>query len=271
VRRSAISLLEWAPELFALLPKTVAPSIAKRTLVRTETLAPGTWHMPASMGPRALGFMVLGGFVVRQLDLFGNAGTELLGAGDLLTRLDVAPSSIPTTSRWTVLSTTKLAVLDNGATARLSDLSGVMPELMRRAVQRSHAAKAQLALARIHPLSTRLHVLFWNLADRWGRRNNGDVLLDVPLSHQLLADLASACRPKVTQALGTLSELGLVSREGQGSWVISGRPPKLSRTGELAGPGLSRQPHCESAPPVPAGRCSGVSDPQPSRLVTLVP
>jgi hypothetical protein len=171
--------------------------------------------------------------VLRHLDIFDSRGTELLGAGDLLTHLYVAPGSVPAVMRWRILSRTQLAVLDDEATARLGRLPGVIPELMCRAVRRAHVAKAQLALARVHPLSTRLHVLFWNLADRWGRRENGDVHLDVPLSHKILADLACACRPKVTEALGTLSEQGLVTREGQRSaWVLSGTPPKPSRTGE---------------------------------------
>jgi hypothetical protein len=94
-----------------------------------------------------------------------------------------------------------------------------------------------VALTRIHPLPTRLHVMFWNLADRWGTRVDGGVQLDLPLSHQLLADLASAQRPKVTAALGVLSNQGTVTRERSGGrWVLSGPPPdprSLGANGEM--------------------------------------
>ncbi|MGH2973551.1 MAG: helix-turn-helix domain-containing protein [Solirubrobacterales bacterium] len=90
-------------------------------------------------------------------------------------------------------------------------------------------------MTRIHPLATRLHVLLWNLADRWGTRVNGSVQLDVPLSHQLLADLASTQRSKVTEGLATLISAGVVERNGaRGPWLLNGGPPEsIGSPGQL--------------------------------------
>jgi CRP-like cAMP-binding protein len=228
VRDSAASLVAADPELFGSVPEPLHSRAERQLIVRTGTLSPGAWRIPRSVRPNSLGFLVLSGFLLRELDLFNVKGTELLGAGDLLTSLDVGPTSVRSVGQWRVLAPTKLAFLDKRATERLGLLPGVVPELVRRAVRRSHAARAQLALARIHPLSTRLHVLFWNLADRWGKRARGIVQLEVPLSHQVLADLASAGRPKVTAALGTLAEQGLITRREPGRlWVVAGAPPKV--------------------------------------------
>jgi CRP-like cAMP-binding protein len=229
VSKGAISLVDADPDLFASVPGESCSRLAAKAIVRTKRLARGPWRFPRSFAPPSLGFLILTGLMLCELDLFDAKGIELLGPGDLVTPLDLTASSIRRSVRWKVLGPTEVAVLDDKATEDLGAVPGVMPELVRRATARSHAAEARLALARIHPLSTRIHVLFWNLADRWGQRRDGEIELDVPLSHQLLADLAAASRPRVSAALGELAQQGyLKQRTPRGPWVVCGPPPASS-------------------------------------------
>jgi hypothetical protein len=51
------------------------------------------------------------------------------------------------------------------------------------------------------------------------------VLLQLPLSHELLAQVVSSQRPSVTTALSELRERGRMERRDDGCWVLHGPPP----------------------------------------------
>jgi hypothetical protein len=68
-------------------------------------------------------------------------------------------------------------------------------------------------------------MLFWELADRWGRVHPDGVHLDLPLTHELLSHLAAARRPSVSGALTRLADSGRVKRVGR-AWVLTGDPPQ---------------------------------------------
>ena len=70
----------------------------------------------------------------------------------------------------------------------------------------------------------RLLMLFWHLADRWGRVGVEGVILPLSLTHSVLADLVAARRPTVTSALSELARDGLMRPYGEG-WLLSGEPP----------------------------------------------
>jgi hypothetical protein len=69
-------------------------------------------------------------------------------------------------------------------------------------------------------------VLFWFLADRWGGREAGQVVLKIPLQHELLSALVSAERASVSRSLKALSRRGQISRRADGYWVLHGVPPQ---------------------------------------------
>jgi hypothetical protein len=96
--------------------------------------------------------------------------------------------------------------------------------LAGRALKRSRRLVASMAIVQVPRLDDRLWMLFWELADRWGRVYPDGVHLDLPLTHELLSHLAAARRPSVSGALTRLAEAGRVKRVGR-SWVLSGRPP----------------------------------------------
>ena len=76
-----------------------------------------------------------------------------------------------------------------------------------------------------HPrVDMRLHMLFWHLADRWGRVRAHGTIVPLRLSHSVLADLVAARRPTVSSALSDLAERELVRPLDEG-WLLSGEPP----------------------------------------------
>jgi CRP/FNR family transcriptional regulator, cyclic AMP receptor protein len=79
----------------------------------------------------------------------------------------------------------------------------------------------------------RLILLFWELADRWGRVAPDGVSVPLPLTHQTLGRIIRAQRPSVTAALTELRERGFLGREADGTWVIHGDASEQLR--ELTG------------------------------------
>ena len=55
-------------------------------------------------------------------------------------------------------------------------------------------------------VNVRLQMLFWHLADRWGRVYPSGVRLSLPLTHRLLGQLVAAERPSISHALKRLAQ-----------------------------------------------------------------
>jgi DNA-binding transcriptional ArsR family regulator len=69
----------------------------------------------------------------------------------------------------------------------------------------------------------RLLILFWLLADRWGRVGTEGVYVTLPLTHEVLAMLIGAHRPTVTIALQRLTRAGFLIRERSDRWLLTNR------------------------------------------------
>jgi hypothetical protein len=68
-------------------------------------------------------------------------------------------------------------------------------------------------------------VLFWHLADRWGKVTKDGIVIPLKLTHQVLGRIVGAQRPSVTTALKTLTDRGALNRAPDGTWVLHGEPP----------------------------------------------
>jgi CRP-like cAMP-binding protein len=73
-------------------------------------------------------------------------------------------------------------------------------------------------------VDVRLHMLFWELADRWGRVHADGVHVHARLTHAMLGELVAARRPSVTKALKDLAERSVVRWTGK-HWLLKGQPP----------------------------------------------
>lgn len=220
-----VDVLEVDPDLAAGIPDEILPAAT----ARVERLAQGRW-VPSEPAPGEEGFglLVLSGFLVRRVGREGQFGAELLGPGDLL-RPWQAPGRLASRrfeSDWQVLTAAELAVLDAEFVARVGSSPQIAVRLVDRTMLRSRHLALALAAIQQRRVRERLQILFWLLADRWGRVTKDGVRVAVPLTHALLAELVAARRPSVSAALAALGAEGEVRRVGS-EWILSGSPPDL--------------------------------------------
>jgi CRP/FNR family transcriptional regulator, cyclic AMP receptor protein len=100
-----------------------------------------------------------------------------------------------------------------------------MRMLLERALGRTVRSSIHAALLQLSPVETRLLILFWFLAERWGRVIPAGILLKLRLSHQMLGQLVGCQRASVTTALHRIEESGLVTRRSDRTWLLHGSPP----------------------------------------------
>ena len=176
---------------------------------------------------RGAGLLVLSGMLLRRIRLDGRYGAELLGPGDLLRpweREDSA-ASIPRQEGWHVLAPSRMGILDLGFLHRCGAYPEISAALVGRALRRSRNLAVHMAIVHHPRIETRLSMLFWHLADRWGVMRGDGVTVPIKgLTHSLLAELIAAQRPTVSAALGALERTGTIIRVPAG-YRLHGSPP----------------------------------------------
>jgi CRP-like cAMP-binding protein len=222
-------------------------------------IPPGQWEAEELGGEGSgFGLLIVSGILCRRVVQGEFNGAELVGPGDLLRPWEGIGgwTSIPTEASWQVIEPGRLAVLDEGFVRRANAYPEVSIALVRRALQRSRYLAVLIAIISQRRIETRLTMLFWHLADRFGHVSGEWVEVPVPLTHGTLAELVAARRPSVTTALSHLNRREVVQRTPQG-WRLRGTvPPELL---EVQGVGVSGE----------AGRSVGA--PSSSSLETASP
>lgn len=173
-----------------------------------------------------IGLLILEGLVVRRLGMAGRFGAELLGEGDLLRpwQQEDTGTSLPRTGKWRVLQRGRVAMLDTEFAVRVSRYPEVISCLVGRALRRSRHMAVNMAIIHQPRIDVRVHMLLWELADRYGRVGREGVHLPLRLTHAMLGELVAARRPTVTKSLGELADRGLVRWTGN-EWLLMGDPP----------------------------------------------
>ncbi len=244
-------ILSEEPALAEAIPTAHRQQAVDECIAQIARIAPGRWRGEgAAIIREGIGLLVLQGLLIRRVGIDGRFGAELLGEGDLLRpwQGQDVPPTLPRTTGWRVLEPTRVAVLDLPAARRLARYPELTGRLVGRALERSRNLAVNMAIVHQPRVDVRLHMLFWQLADRWGRVRNDGVSVPLHLTHEVLADLVAARRPTVTSALSELADRSLV-RLIDTSWLLSGEPP-----GEL----LELQHDVES-PERPEGDLGGVA------------
>lgn len=177
------------------------------------------------------GLLVLSGVLVRRIGITDHIGAEMLGPGDLLRPLehDGEEATLPFEATWRALEVLRLAILDHRWSVRMCQFPDVGIALTARAMLRSRRLANTLVIASHPRLDERLRLLLWELADRYGTVHTDGVHLRLPLTHEVIAELAAARRPSVSTALGRLTRSGQVERR-DGLWVLHGEPPSQEET-----------------------------------------
>jgi CRP/FNR family cyclic AMP-dependent transcriptional regulator len=199
----------------------------EQCVARTVRLPRGRWGAQgAATVHDGIGLLILEGLLLRRVGIDGRFGAELLGEGDLLRpwQGENSTSTLTRTTGWRVLEPVRVALLDQEVERRFAAFPPLIGRLVGRALERSRNLSVNMAIVHQARVNVRLHMLFWHLADRWGRVGVKGVILPLSLTHSLLADLVAARRPTVTTSLAELAREGLVCPHGEG-WLLRGEPP----------------------------------------------
>jgi CRP/FNR family transcriptional regulator, cyclic AMP receptor protein len=224
-----VRVLECDPELGLRIPASSITRARCELLAPVQTVDRGVWDAPSAEHPPArLGYLILDGLIGRDVILAGRTCTELLGETDVL----LAPTAYARDERlvryhlqWHVIEPVRLATLDDAFSRAVAEWPQVMGALMERALRRTLRMSVHQALLQLSPVETRLLVLFWFLAERWGRVTRAGIVVRLPLSHKLLGQLVGCQRASITTALQRVAASGLLERRDDGTWLLHGSPP----------------------------------------------
>ncbi len=140
--------------------------------------------------PGTFGMLLLDGLILRAVEVEGRPSLEVLGTGDVIRPFEAEPDPDATVAhvvQWWALQPAKLAVLDASFIRRMADYPEVIGDLAGRLSRGSAAGCLRLSIVQQPRLSTRLEIMLWHLADRFGRVHSEGVLLPVPMCHGLLS------------------------------------------------------------------------------------
>jgi CRP/FNR family transcriptional regulator, cyclic AMP receptor protein len=183
-----------------------------------------------SNGSGLLGLLVLDGLLVRQVGLAGRCCGEIIGPGALLRPWDDLASggSLPFELDWRVLQPARLALLDRRFLSAILRWPALVEAFIERATERAHTLAFNVAIHCVQRVDMKLLLLFWHLADRFGKVTPAGTIVPLSLSHADLAELVGAARPSVSTALKELADQGFVMRNrADRSWVLGERLPEL--------------------------------------------
>ena len=204
-----VRVLDVDPDLAESLdPRSEEFALAKAAAVaRVDLIDVGEWNgaeeYPESAGH--LGLLIVEGLLARTVEVGNRSCAELLGPGDFLRPwvTIAAHSSVPLEAHWTVVDPVRVAVLDRRFAKNVIRYPEVVSAILDRVMMRSRWLTFHLAVCHLKRIETRLLVVLWHFADRWGRVRRDGVLVPIRITHQLLAGVVGAQRPSVTTRLGS--------------------------------------------------------------------
>jgi CRP/FNR family transcriptional regulator, cyclic AMP receptor protein len=224
-------LLREDPELACALSPGRRAVAEDACTARALNLSRGRWNQPPGEFLDGAALLVLNGLLLRRVSVEGRSSAELLGTGDVVRPSQDGRDAAPRrTTAWRALQTTRLAVLDDAAIERLAHYPESMRALLERSLERSRRLAVNMAIVHHPRVEIRLQMLFWHLADRWGRVRDGRTFLPLRLSHTVIADLIAAQRPTVSTALADLGSRGIVRRAPDGWLLVGPRPDEQLRS-----------------------------------------
>jgi CRP/FNR family transcriptional regulator, cyclic AMP receptor protein len=226
--RHMVALLDVDPDLAIGVPPQEAEVARSRAVAAVAELEPPSWD-PAQLVQRSeagwLGLYVLDGLLLRRVEVGKRSACELFGPTDLIRPWDSDGEydPLPISVTWLVLKRTRLAVLDTAFVLRIARWPTITSRIVSRVAQRARYLTLTQAVTHLPRAYVRLLILFWLLAERWGKVSTEGVYVTLPLTHEVLAMLIGAHRPTVTIALQRLTRAGFLIRERSDRWLLTNR------------------------------------------------
>ena len=232
-RGRVVSVLREDPDLARHVDPAQAHTASRHAGANVVSLPKGMFcpHEWLPNRPGTFGMLVLDGLLLRGVQVAGRPSLEVLGTGDVVRPFEPERdpyAAVPELVRWWALRPAMLAVLDASFVRRMSDYPEVIGELAGRLASGSARGCLRLSIVQQPRLSTRLEVMLWHLADRFGRVHSEGVLVAVPMCQGLLSWLVGASRPAVCRAVKQLQREGRVEPGPDGTWWLRRRPEDLA-------------------------------------------
>lgn len=221
-----VPLLDADPDLGDGVPPAEFELARGRAVAAVMDLEPPGWDtagIVARAEPGWLGLFVLDGLLLRRVEVGKRSACELFGPTDLIRPWDTDGEydPLPISVSWLVLKRTRMAVLDTGFALRIARWPTITSRIVSRVAQRARYLTLTQAVTHLPRAYVRLLILFWLLAERWGRVSPEGVYVTLPLTHEVLAMLIGAHRPTVTIALQRLTRAGFLIRERSDRWLLT--------------------------------------------------
>lgn len=178
----------------------------------------------------SLGLLMADGLLLRRVTVVSRVAGELFGPGDILRPWDsdVVPyAPLTITVDWLVLKSAHVVVLDRDFARRIAPWPSISAAIMQRAAERAGRLALRTAIAQLTRADTRLLLMFWLLANRWGTVTTDGVRVQLPLTHEILAMLVGAQRPTVTIGLQKLTQRGLLIRRSSSEWLLTNKAVEI--------------------------------------------
>jgi hypothetical protein len=191
--------------------------------VHVARLAAGDWQPRLTAGAGVIGLVVVDGLIVREVACAGAASAELLGPGDVLRPGDGdGDSLVSPDATWFVPEAARVAALDARVMGALCEWPSVLGELFGRAVRRAQMQALLRSTSQLRRLDHRTLIYLWHAAERFGRVTPHGLCVRLPLTHERLAALVGAHRPSFTTSVRKLERSGLLVREDDYEFVLTG-------------------------------------------------
>jgi CRP/FNR family cyclic AMP-dependent transcriptional regulator len=219
-----VSVVQLDPELIRSQDAARRDCAERLSVARVHRSEPGTWQPRCAPGD-GLGLLLLGGLLARRIAVEDHCCAELLAAGDVLSpaAVDGETPTVRFHPAWRALRPMRVAVLDAEWMKRMAPFPEVAAQLTQRLLERGRRLLRLAAIAQERRLDDRVLLTFVELADRFGHVHPDGVHLDLPLTHELLAEIVCARRPSVSAACGRLARNGTLTHSGK-RWLLSAPP-----------------------------------------------
>ena len=181
---------------------------------------PGRFDVNSLIVPDCFGLLLLDGLITAQLEMGRAQVACLLGADDLIRPWEMDDLTLTRHSRWEALTRTTVLPVAGELGERAARNPEIVQKLLSRAARTSHWLLAMSLILSAPSIEERLLLLFALYGERWGKVTPRGVRVDLPLTHQLLANLCGARRPTVSLALQSLSKQGFLARVSRDSWLL---------------------------------------------------
>lgn len=221
---ATVALVAALPELVARVPAADRGLVERALVVPLVSAHDG--DLANAIGtriPGAFDFLIVDGVVLKETTFSGRPALELLGPGDLLATPLTPTRQVESraVSRYLAHGRVSLAAFEGRVRAAARRWPGIADALHDHLARQTDHASMHLAMLHLPRIEDRLIALFADLAERFGKMSPDGVLIDLPLTHELIGGLVAGRRPTVTLALQTLAASGLIERLDGGRWKLA--------------------------------------------------